>query len=460
MKFLASTTKFFPIIFVLAVSTIYHFWELPQGFHFNYDQQIAAEAAYNFLKLGKISLIGQELSFQGFFLGPVHNWVEFIPYSICNLKPDCVPYFFASIGVISVLILYLNLKKMLGNKTAIIVSSIYAFSFKTLGWERGVNSNYFLFLSSLAILFCLHQYYYGKSKYLILGGFISGIATVNFNPVFIFSSIAFFLASLIPKNRQLKIYSLSLVAFFINLLPLFIFNLRHNNLLLSALEKFGQQNIGQADYSSKAINLTRILISFISDYLFQSASFTFVIFTVMLLLLGSYKVFKNRNKSYYFLPLSFIVAFTGFIPYGGHIPDYYFIQIILPAIILISLALRTNLILFLIFIIAFIFNNFSNLYKYESSLNYQTKKETIKYILLDTKGDSFNVYFQMPPGANTGYSYIFKAYGLIPQEGGNHIYFVEQVDPWSFNLAKYRRSFPNQKITVQTFGYNHVVSIN
>ena len=79
---------------ILLTGFILRIYKIEQAFPFDFDQQIPAEAAYNFFINHKITLIGQELSFKGFFLGSLHNWIQFIPYGICNLKPPdhCVSY--------------------------------------------------------------------------------------------------------------------------------------------------------------------------------------------------------------------------------------------------------------------------------------------------------------------------------------------------------------------------------
>src|SRR3972149_7312761 len=112
--------KYFPLFIVLLIGAFLRFVKIGQFFIFDYDQQIPAESAYDFFVNHKLTLIGQELSFKGFFLGPIHNWIEFIPYGICNLKPDCVPYFYILIGILTIIILYLVVKKIFDTKTAII----------------------------------------------------------------------------------------------------------------------------------------------------------------------------------------------------------------------------------------------------------------------------------------------------------------------------------------------------
>src|SRR3989344_7054588 len=111
MTFVESINKFLhkngPILLILVIALVLRLYKIDKGFPFDFDQQVPAEAAYEFFVNHKLTLIGQELSFKGFFLGPLHNWIQFIPYRICSLKPDCVPYFYILIGILTINILSL-----------------------------------------------------------------------------------------------------------------------------------------------------------------------------------------------------------------------------------------------------------------------------------------------------------------------------------------------------------------
>ena len=66
-----------PLLFLLVIALIIRLYKINELFPFDHDQEVPAQAAYDFFVFHKLSLIGQELSFQGFFLGPIHNWVQF-----------------------------------------------------------------------------------------------------------------------------------------------------------------------------------------------------------------------------------------------------------------------------------------------------------------------------------------------------------------------------------------------
>jgi len=461
MTFVEFTSKFFqdkkPLLFILLTALILRIYKIDQAFPFDFDQQIPAEASYEFFVNHKITLIGQELSFKGFFLGPLHNWIQFVPYGICSLKPDCVPFFYILIGILTIIVLYLVVKKISDIKTATIASAIYAISFSAISFERGVNSNYFLFLSSIGLLFCLYKYFQGNDKYLIFGAFIAGIATVNFNPVFIFSTAAFLIAAFLRTKRRPLIFCIAAVAFLANYTPLILFNFRHENILWNNLLNFISQNTATTDYFSKFIFLFKnVSIPFYSYYLFQSGSLFFFFISLIIIAFGIYLVVRSRNILYLFLIIWIIVVFLGFIFYKGWIPNYYFQQTLLPIIILASLILRKNFVIFLLFTFVFLFMNIQSAINYNTVINYKIKKDAVNFIINDSKGETFNVYYQLPLAHNTGYSSLFKLFEKLPQEGGKNLYIFEFKNSPDYLKYIYQKSFPKNKVEV---GFDHFVKI-
>lgn len=453
--------RYFPILIIITLGIFLRFYKIKEAFQFDHDQEVAANAAFNFLEKGKLSLIGQELSFPGFFLGPLHNWINIIPYALCNRQPDCVPYFFTIIGVLTSIVIFLVMDKIVTREAAFVTSIIFVASFAAIGFERGVNSNYFLPLSSTILFFSLYNYFKGSNIYLVMGAFIAGLATVNFNPVFVFSSAAFFLTSLARARKDFKIYVISSFAFLINYLPLLIFNIRHENILSQSLLQFISQNAQETGFLERIIHLTRaVIFPFWANFLFQSAKMLFLIFLLIITLLGFYYLFKSKEKVLLFLPVCILTTLFGFMFYKGSIPDYYFIQTLLPFAILTSIVVTKNRILALIFLSIFLFMNLKAAQSYNTIINYQIKKQAVDYIIRDSREKSFNVYYDFPIGLNTGYTYLFKAEGHQPQEGGDNLYIIDFKDPEDFDFTKYEAAFKKQKIRVKSLGYLHVVSIS
>ena len=452
--------RYFVLALILIAALFLRLYKIEEIFPFDFDQQVPAEAAFDFFTYHKITLVGQELSFEGFFLGPLHNWIQFIPYGICQLSPDCVPYFYLIIGVITIAVLYFIAQKIFDTKTATITCLIYAVSFAQISFEGGVNSNYFLFLASTGLLFCFYKYFLGENKYIVFGAFIAGIAVVNFNPVFIFSALAFFLFALIRPKRSVLVFIAAALAFLASYLPLVVFNFRHDNILLNNFLNFIHQNITSEDYLFRSMFLFRdVLTPFFSFYLFQSSSLIFSLITLVLIGSGIYLVLKSKNRLFLFLPFWIIFTFVGFVFYKGWVPNYYFQQVLLPMILLVSISARKFFWIFLTFAVIFLFTNVSRAINYSSWVNYETKKKVVELIINDTNNQTYNLYNNLPISLNTGYPTLFKLSKKEPREGGKNLYILENNIPEYFLKLKYQKAFPDKQVEIKTSSFIEVVSV-
>jgi|SRR3989344_5076781 len=440
------------LLLILFSALILRLRAVKEIFPFDHDQQVGAEAAFNLFVNHKVSLIGQELSYQGFFLGPLHNWIQFVPYGVCSLKPDCAPYFFSTIGVILIVVTYLVIKKIFDRKVAILSVLLYGFSFTFISYEIGVNSNFFTYLSALVLLYCTYNYFAKKNNYLIIGGFVAGIATVNFNPIFIFTTLAFFISALTRKNRNFYLFTLAIIAFLINYLPLVLFNIRHENLLGKSLGTFLRETSTTRDYAYHAIfNLKNISLPFYSNYFFQNTHFIFLIITVGILLTGAKLFIKAKSKYLLFIPIWMVVVNLGFIFYNGPIPEYYFQQTLLPVTLMAAVIFSRKISIFILFATLFLFLNLQKLSGFNSQINYQAKKQVVNYIIVNASSETFNVYFDFPPGLNTGYEYLFKINNRLPIEGGENLFVVGAGDDSYFLKYRFQRSYPEKNVKEKIF---------
>ena len=94
---------------------------------------------------------------------------------------------------------------------------------------------------------------------------------------------------------------------------------------------------------------------------------------------------------------------------------------------------------------------------FNSTVHYKAKKEVVNFIFHDTGASTFNVYYDFPPGLNTGYDYLFKIASNQPTEGGRNLYILELRD--HTDILKYQNSFPDKKIEVVTIGSVNIVSV-
>ena len=454
----SSSRIFLLVIFFLGA--FLRFYRIEEMFSFDFDQEAAANAAYDFIKSGKLSLIGQELSYPGFFLGPLHSWIQIFPYSLCNLKPDCIPYFFTSIGLISAYFLYLSVKTIINHKTAVISAILFLFSSVIIGSERGPSSNYFLFLVSIFMLFCLYKYHKGEKKYLIAGSFFGGLAVVNFNPIFVFTLAAYFLSAIITREKKFKLLLISFLAAVVNLAPLLIFNFRHQNLLFNNLLKFLRDSNSLEGVLTKPYFLFKeITLPYYNNFLFLNSNPIFMLITFCIILFGSYSVLKAGNAILNFLLIWIFCVLLGFSFYNRHIPDYYFIQTLIPFIVITAFLLSKNFVVFVLIMTAFFYSNISDLLTFIPAVSYKLKKEVVNRVIADSRGENFNVYYNLPRGLNTGYSYLFKAYGKIPMDYSQNLYILDFYDDQQFNTTSYYKTYNGKIKNISSIGTMKIITI-
>lgn len=461
MTFVAYINKFFKknrlLLLILFLALVFRLYRIQEAFIFDYDQQIPAQAAYDFFVNKKISLIGQELSFPGLYLGPLHNWLQFIPYGLCNLRPECVPYFYLATSLITIAFLYTTLKVTFSSKVATVATLLVALSLSQVSMERGVNSNYFILLSSSIMLYCLGKHFKGENKYYPLGAFVAGISTVNFNPVFIFTSFAYFAAFFIRKNRKYKLLLLSLVVYFVNYAPLAIFNFRHNNLLIHNISTFLSANATTQNISERFYFMVfKVVIPFVTFYLFSNVNLFLSLILGGIFIVGLIHLKQHRDNVKYFIILWPIIVVFLFIFYHGHIPDYYSQQMMLPLLIIFSLGITRNKLFTVVLLILFIFQNLYLAYDRDYPINYQLKKRVVNYIVSDSNNKSFNVYYDLPPGLNTGYGTLFKLIEIEPQENQTNLYILT-TSQMAQPSGKYQEIFKDKKVTEKDF--NGVLSL-
>lgn len=452
----------FSLLVLLAI--LLRLYKLETLFNFDYDQAFQAEYAYRLLVNHKFSLVGQELSFQGFFLGPVHSLVETLPYFLCRLSPDCTPYFFALAGLSTGVVFYLLFRKILGSKVTFLAVYVYLISYAQIRYELGVNTNNLIIPAAMLALFCLFKYFQNKDKFLAVGSFLLGLAVVNFNPVVIFFAAAYFVTALFRQRISLITYAFSICAFLINSVPLLIFNARHENLLIVNFIKFIKDSSQPHDYLFTFFALVwDNLLPFYLDYLSVPASLITKLGLMLVLVLGLILLKKNlkNQRIFLFFPLIYLLYLLGFTLYSSHVPPYYFTATLPAFLILLASAVTRHKLPLVMFIVIYSAANVSAIARFDSRTNYQYKKQAVRFIIEDSKDKSFMLYNDMPIGANTGYNTLFKLFGKEPKEEEELLYIMDLLSDKRIEVKslKYKLLYKEKTVFERDFGSIRVTAV-
>mgnify|MGYP001585352127 CR=1 FL=1 len=120
---------------ILLLGAIVRFYRLPEMASFDFDQEYASNFAYAVLKEYPIQLIGQGLSVQGLFMGPLYFYYLVPFYALTNLHP--IGSFIGSVilGLITILVYFWVAKKMFGETAALTIGFFRTILFSFVGTE-------------------------------------------------------------------------------------------------------------------------------------------------------------------------------------------------------------------------------------------------------------------------------------------------------------------------------------
>lgn len=450
------------LITLLFISTrLYNF---ANRFGFDHDQEEAANAAWRIVVEKKPMLIGQETSIGGLFVGPLLFWFQSLAMYLGHLNPLSLGYLGIAVSFITLIVLFIVVSEISNKWQAVIAVFLYAISARLTGYDISSHSLTYIMLFSLLIFWLLFKIITKKQSKLL--PLLALVLSLTFH-------IHLALALLIPptllllllKRPKIKVKHLilALVTFILPLLTFVLFELRHKFLLTNNLLIFlGNTRGFSASHILQTVNTFMVLLV---ESVFIKSRYSILIFVVIVsifiyLMKKPKKESKNLILTMLFLPLSF------FLFYKGPIPEYYFLPVVPIFIIAASYVYfylaRKSKVAFILIIAIVAFYNIAIakiLSVGRGFAPYTLKEYVVRSIISDTKGETFNVYYKMPPGYNNGYQYLFKWQGRQPQEGGKNLYIIELVAPNNFDPTQQYKAFPNRAIRAWHHGFLHIISV-
>lgn len=396
--------------------------------NFDFDQQYASNFAYSVLKEYPIQLIGQGLSIQGLFMGPLYFYYLVPFYALTHLHP--IGGYLASVflGLFTVFV-YFWVGKQMFNTTAGLIAAFFRatlFAFLDIDWSLtpAFSSDVMVIITS----FLFYKYWHGEVKSLIPLFFCFGLFT-SFHPI-LFPFYLVFIVFLILKRKMpsLKIITLSIIAFIIPIFPLIRFEFLHSFLEIKQLISLFSGHASESkNYLSALVEY--LLVNLHEPYRIFGISnipknyFSYILFGSLLFLsfkkVGFWK--ENFHKIFTVTTfLSFILYYTFF---PGHVSEYYFSAILILVVFYTSaslslLAKKQLPLLFTVLIILSLFNLklLLNRWNDPNLITLAHKDFIVKEILKrQPKDQDFFVSYIKYPGWNFGFDYLFKLYGHLPQ---------------------------------------------
>ena len=429
MKQKIKNLSLFKYLFPLAIILVFFFlrsYNLSSDLLFHRDQGLHSLSIWQIWHEGKISLLGHPSDVDGITHAPIYYWLMLPAYALSGGDPAIASLFQIGLEAISLLFLFLALKRLFNTKTARLTLILYTFSYGLISYSRWLVNVTPIFALTNFLLFTL-SFKKQNWKTLLSSALLVGVVT-QCNAaigIFLFPFLLwFYLRSFKFSNLILLLLGFLLPAF-----PLFIFELRHNFVLSNALLGFSGGGQGLGLPFKTLISNTHVFFTEMSHI----TSYPFTWPAVVLFLLGLFQVrhLKSKTLIYAYLLIPFISL--SFFQRGA-------ISFFLVSLFSLSLAVIAYFIsslshfLMVIIVSVLILFNLSNLpqvYQPTNALTpignanlitLQDRKNTLDWMYQQADGQPFSVWFYtIPYFQEEVWDYMFfwygqKQYGYLPEK--------------------------------------------
>jgi 4-amino-4-deoxy-L-arabinose transferase-like glycosyltransferase len=411
---------------ILFFSFFLRVFEINNLLGFYYDQGRDGLVIWNFIHEGKFFLIGPVTGIEGIYRGPFYYYLITPFYLLGNGNPVFVSIWLSFISVIGIYVLYLLTKKIFDKETGLLAIFIYGLSYSSVTFSRWLSNPNPLPTFSILVAYFLLMIYKGKEKYWLLVGLFAGLS-LQFETVsatFSLPAIIVFVLWQRSKIKKWKYLLFALLIFVITLLPQIIFNIRHDNILVQAFEKFliTEKSFRISFWQVFLLRLQFYYDSFTSRLLYDQFILNKIFMIILSLLVFVYRkdFFKDEIKIlliWIFTPLVLLLFYQG---NYGTVEDHYLSGLWWVFILFVSFLFRrfgkrlvgkVVLILFLSFFISSNYQQFKDYYHHGTGIVLINQLTAIDWIYQDAKGEDFNVDVYVPPVIPYAYDYLFKWYG-------------------------------------------------
>ena len=417
------SSKFSAVLFlvILALFAFLRFYQLPQRTIFNWDQERDAFEVQKILS-GDPSLIGPRvLGPQGFFLGPYFYYLLAPFYFLTGGHPQAIVYFLIVLNLVFFLATYLIVKKIWGEKTALIFLFLWTINpaaIETVVWNPALIP-----LMIILIWFTLFQ-----KSYFWLGLSLSLAINFHFQAVFLTPFILLFLFW--QKELSGKNLGKAALGFFLPFIPLLLFDLRHNFLNFKLLGQF----IKGRGEGGNFLAWRPVLANFLTGFWGEEKIWLPLTLALVLLTLWLVKKQKNYFSKNFLKSLLFLypLVLLGFGIYGQRPSEYYF-NFLLPFFILVlalfisSFGKLKRLFFLLLFVLLWLPKTMEKIVPVSVSL--LAKDKAIAYLAEKNGKTPAEVRYQTPLGEEAGFSYLLNYYGLEKATEGERKIWLVSIPP-------------------------------
>lgn len=389
------------LIPILAFGLWLRTYNLGNRYSFEWDQNDDAVKVMRILE-GQPTLIGPRVAGpDSFFVSPWHYYFLTPFFAIGKGDPVWAAYAAVLVGILTVWGYYWVGKELWGVKEGLISAWAGAVAFSIVSWNVMYTP-----LLAMAI-FYLGKTYFVKQKNLLMMLALSIFAgTVHLVPVTLVVMVTgvFFLSK---KRPSLKSVIIGIMIGLLSIIPLVLFDLRHNFLIVHKVFQF---LTAKGEWHSGFFNLLawRAYWRGFSLLGYQVNEFWYIVERVLLIatvLIGIGMTKEKRVRVWEILWFVFPAIILLF--YWKNIPEYYFGVPLSLIPLYLGKVSKKNLVVVALFLAVSSYLQMNRVLTTESQVSLNDKKEVVAAMVNYANKRPFNFSYDVPFGEEIGYPYLF-----------------------------------------------------
>ena len=390
---------------ILALGIWLRTYNLPERYGFGWDQQDDAVKVMKMVNRESFTLIGPRVAGPNSFFVPAWHYYFLVPfYYLGNGSPWSGLAASLFVGMGTVLGYYFTAKKLWGEKVGLLAAWGGTLAFSIVSWNV-------MYTPVLTILvFYLGNRMFEDKKYVlpaIILAFFAG--TTHLVPASLLVMIL--LGTLFLKTKpKLKSVLLGLLLGSLSLLPLLIFDIRHDFLNTKKIMEFvGEQgSSGGEKFNLLAWRAYYRGFSFMTGFDFSKIWFVAERVALVLFVLAGILLEKNRKKGWWYL-IWFVLPAIILLFYHQNIPEYYFgVPIALLPIFIAKSAVKNKGVWAILFLLVVSVVQVKRMVSERSVPSLTDKIAIVNFMIEYSQNRKFNFSYNVPFGDESGYPFLFS----------------------------------------------------
>lgn len=479
------------LLLILLIALFFRTYKVIDRFNFDHDGDLASWIVKDIVVNHHPRLIGQLTTAPGIFIGPLYYYLITPFYLLNNMYPTGGIIPITIIGILTVGSYFLVFSRLFNVKVGLIASFLYAVLLSNVQIDRRVVPSTPTNIWVIWYFYTIVNIARGNYSVLPILGILIGLIWhihIALIPALIAVPAAFLISQKLPEKKHIIYFFLSLL---ISLLPLLIFESRHNfSQTLSLFKNFTAESEGATGFYKLQLVLQMITKN-INTLFFMPHSFKLIhhpLFLLLFLLLAYVLIRKNllslKEMTIFCIWILGVIVF--FSLSSSPISEYYFYNI---EIIFLTIASLTSYLIFksnlfgkivvlTVFSLVLIKNSYFLITQYFYHKGYLEKKALVDYIAEDMHIKAFpcvGISYITDAGENVGFRYLFYLKNLylvhpsldvpvynivIPEELSkevkvkfDHIGLIPPTNIPSKQIIEKSCQTPNINLTDPMFGY-------